>query len=186
MHRVPAQPALTSSDLALTIDRARMAQDQNPPLAPGIPPDAPARRRVDHCHCARLRPGTKAPVGSVPPDGVAVALSATPERVARHQLGPTRSGSPPGSHAAFDSGQRVAPPVLPLCRAARLGPKTHTEAMARRCRRRLQMLQELGLAQISIARPSARRRTSLRPRRTLYMPSTRRSWWQATTSSLLA
>ena len=33
-----------------------------------------------------------------------------------------------------------------FCRTARLGPKTHTEARTRQCRRRLQMLQELGLA----------------------------------------
>jgi hypothetical protein len=117
-----------------------MVRDLNPPLEPGIPLDTPARRRVDHRHCARLQPGTKAPVGSVPPDGVAVASSA------RSCAG---SSPPAGAHSlriaarqpcGHRLGSEVAPPVLPPCRTARLGPKTHTEARARQCRRRVSRL----------------------------------------------
>jgi hypothetical protein len=92
-----------------------MVRDLNPPLAPGIPPDAPARRRVDHIHCARPQPGTKAPVGSVPPDGVAVASSAGPcAWVARPPAGAHSLRIAARQLCGHQLGSEVAPPVLPL------------------------------------------------------------------------
>ena len=131
MHRFPALSRLSSGQtLALTVDRGKEGAGSEPaPCTGDSPRDAPARRRVDHRHCARLRPGTKASVGSVPPDGVAVASSAPP----------CAGSSPPaGAHSlriaarqpcGLRLGPEVAPPVLPLLsycssRFERPGPRS--------------------------------------------------------------